>query len=407
MKMKKLLAGILSATMVATMIPASMAFSGVSAAEDTGNGLVASYDFTKGQTNGWSKYNGQERTTGNENITESADGITFVTNAYNTYSLNNPLAGKVSDGGFSVIVDVSVPENQAQNEFEGLFGFNNHSTWDWFGVTNSGLSMNMNATATPYTQRFFDLNVTVPVATTDMSNAHYVLTVDADAITVYVNGQQIEQYIGTAGKVAGDTTADVTYGQAVMALVNVAGYFDLGYWRNQGDWAAWGSMMTVGGVSFYNTAMTEDEVEAEYIASQLDLEVVGMQKGTLGDDSEINAIRFVANMDGTMTEQYNDGTIVNAGWAWEKNDAFSDTYTPVKVTTVTSDASLLAEEGNLAYTMVFESSTEADYYSVVPYVDIQVNGETYTFCYNGRGASYVSDSSKLVYAPVNFVGTGA
>lgn len=407
MKMKKLLAGVLSAAMVATMIPASMAFSGVSAAEDTGNGLVASYDFTKGQTNGWSKYNGQERTTGNENITESADGITFVTNAYNTYSLNNPLAGKVSDGGFSVIVDVSVPENQAQNEFEGLFGFNNHSTWDWFGVTNSGLSMNMNATATPYTQRFFDLNVTVPVATTDMSNAHYVLTVDADAITVYVNGQQIEQYIGTAGKVAGDTTADVTYGQAVMALVNVAGYFDLGYWRNQGDWAAWGSMMTVGGVSFYNTAMTEDEVEAEYIASQLDLEVVGMQKGTLGDDSEINAIRFVANMDGTMTEQYNDGTIVNAGWAWEKNDAFSDTYTPVKVTTVTSDASLLAEEGNLAYTMVFESSTEADYYSVVPYVDIQVNGETYTFCYNGRGASYVSDSSKLVYAPVNFVGTGA
>ena len=165
--------------------------------------------------------------------------------------------------------------------------------------------------------------------------------------------------------------------------------------------------LTVKNVSFYNTAMTEDEVEAEYIASQLDLEVVGMQKGTLGDDSDTTAIRFVANMDGAMTNQYNNGTIVNVGWAWEANTAFSGNYTPVAVSTVTNDSNLLVDTDDLAYTMVFASSDENDYYSIVPYVDIQVNGQTYTFCYNGRGASYQSSSSDMVYAPVNFVGAGA
>ena len=43
MKMKKLLAGVMSAAMVATMIPASMAFSVSAAPEDS---LVASYDLT-------------------------------------------------------------------------------------------------------------------------------------------------------------------------------------------------------------------------------------------------------------------------------------------------------------------------------------------------------------------------
>ena len=256
MKMKKLLAGVMSAAMVATMIPASMAFSVSAAPEDS---LVASYDFTQSETEGWAKYNGMNRTEGNNAIEETDEGIVFTTNDYNTYSIGNPLAGQV-DGGFTVMVDVSVPSTQAQNEFEGLFGFNSHGTWDWFGVTNSGLSMNMNAVASPYTQRFFDLNVTAPVATTDMSNARYVLTVDADAITVYVNGQQIEQYTGTAGKLADDTTADVTYGEAAMALANVAQYFDLGYWRNQGDWGAFGSAMTVHGVSFYNSALSADDV---------------------------------------------------------------------------------------------------------------------------------------------------
>lgn len=403
MKMKKLLAGVLSATMVATMIPASMAFSSVSAAPE--DSLVASYDFTKGETEGWAKYNGLDRAEGNEAITETADGVVFTTNAYNTYSISNPLAGKVSDGGFTVTLDVSVPSTQAQNEFEGLFGFNSHGIWDWFGVTNSGLSMNMNATADPYTQRFFDLNVTAPVETTDMSDAHYVLTVDDDAITVYVNGVQVGQYIGVAGKNADDATPDVSYGQAAIALVNNAQYFDLGYWRSQGDWGAWGSMMTVGGVSFYNTALTAAEVEEDYaksIADSLNLQVVGMQKGTTTTSQE--AIRFVANVDESVV---GNEAIVNLGWAWQAGTALDGSYVTPPVTTVADDDTL-ATEGNYAYTLLFETDTDTNY-AVAPYVSVQVGGNTYNFCYNGRYGNFetTNSNSNIVYVPVDFAVVGA
>ena len=102
MKMKKLLAGILSATMVATMIPASMAFSGVSAAEDTGNGLVASYDFTKGQTDVWSDATKGEGTA----VTVDDNGVTTIYSATDpqSYSIENPLQNKVTDG-FTVGVE--------------------------------------------------------------------------------------------------------------------------------------------------------------------------------------------------------------------------------------------------------------------------------------------------------------
>ena len=100
MKMKKLLAGVLSAAMVATMIPASMAMSSVSAAPE--DSLVASYDFTQGETQGWAKYNGMDRAEGNDAITETDEGVVFTTNAYNTYSISNPLAGEVGDSGLLI-----------------------------------------------------------------------------------------------------------------------------------------------------------------------------------------------------------------------------------------------------------------------------------------------------------------
>lgn len=294
MKMKKLLAGVLSAAMVATMIPVSMAMSSVSAAPE--DSLVASYDFTKGETQGWAKYNGMDRAEGNDAITETDEGVVFTTNAYNTYSISNPLAGEVGDSGFTVMVDVSVPSTQAQNEFEGLFGFNSHGVWDWFGVTNSGVTMNMNAVAAPYTQRYFNINDVNPVAT-DMSSARYVLTIDADAITVYVNGEQIGQYTGTADKPADDTSTDVvSYGQAAMAVANTAQYFDLGYWRNQGDWGAFGSAMTVHGVSFYNTALSADDVAA-----------LGAYEPPVEDSDAITA----SVVDVTGKESYEEGDTVS------------------------------------------------------------------------------------------------
>ncbi len=402
MKMKKLLAGVLSATMVATMIPASMAFSSVSA-EGEGNGLVASYDFTKGQTDNWAAYSGETWVEGSEKVTVDETGMTIEENRYHSYSIANPLKGKVTDE-YTVIMDVMIPTTQAQNVYEGLFGFSNHTDWFFCGVSNNGYSMRMNAEPGGV-QNYFQMEGIAAAAPIQGKMSRYVFTVDSNSAKVYVDG--VFQREMTSADFTGETKDVSTAFSSFAAWANDAAYFDLGYACAVGNWRIFASPMTVENVSLYNTAMTADEVAAEYIASQLDLEVVGMQKGTLEDASDTTAIRFVANMDGAMTNQYNNGTIVNVGWAWEANTAFSENYTPVAVSTVTSDSNLLVDTNDLAYTMVFASSDENDYYSIVPYVDIQVNGQTYTFCYNGRGASYQSSSSDMVYAPVNFVGAGA
>ena len=407
MKMKKVLAGILSATMVATMIAASMAFSGVSAAEDTGNGLVASYDFTKGQTDVWSDATKGEGTA----VTVDDNGVTTIYSATDpqSYSIENPLQNKVTDG-FTVVVETG--RHGYNNPNTTLFSFAHSQNPYWvldsdtytgagaFSVMSDYTSMHLN----PWegnTNGYWDYGLE---GFSEDTGTRFVLTGNADGgIALYKDGEVVVSFANTADILAAATgQGGVDYMRTVAYWVNTMEYFNLGtgtYWPSEAKNYTY--------VAFYNTEMTADEVEAEYIASQLDLEVVGMQKGTLGDDSDTTAIRFVANMDGAMTNQYNNGTIVNVGWAWEANTAFSGNYTPVAVSTVTNDSNLLVDTDDLAYTMVFASSDENDYYSIVPYVDIQVNGQTYTFCYNGRGASYQSSSSDMVYAPVNFVGAGA
>ncbi len=74
MKMKKLLAGVLSAAMVATMIPASMAFSSVSAEVPE---AVATYDFSADES--W-------HLEGHSSITEGVLTISAATEEANANS---------------------------------------------------------------------------------------------------------------------------------------------------------------------------------------------------------------------------------------------------------------------------------------------------------------------------------
>lgn len=421
MKMKKLLAGVLSAAMVATMIPASMAFSSVSA-EGEGNGLVASYDFTKGQTDNWAAYTStQNGTTGAGNVTwtEGNNAVTITENGLympagmNSYNIANPLKGKVTDG-WTIIMDVTIPSTmagdpeypQGQTVYEGLLGFNNHAQggFEYWQVSNNGVAVQANAFAA-YNQSGLDNDqwwfgpvaedITagngVVILPKD-SQVRYAVSVTQAAVNFYVNGECVKT-------IPNDTTG-IYSGDISLAAANVYDWFTLGAGATGDSWAWWSTAMTVANISFYNTAFTDDEAEAEYIASQLDLEVIGMQAGTINDTS---AIRFVANMDSSAVDT-NNASIVNVGWAWEMKAATADwgEYQSAQVTTVTSDSSLTSETGKYAYTLVCESDSAEDYYSAVPYVVIEVNGNNYTFCYNGRGASYVSNPSDLVYAPADF-----
>ena len=392
MKMKKLLAGVLSAAMVATMIPASMAFSSVSA-EGEGNGLVASYDFTKGQTDGWRNVKG---------VSVTDAGIVTTWDTDGAYAIENPLAGKVTDG-FTVVVTTSAGFN---NPGTSLFSFSHAeiprnddriASAGAFSVMSDYESMHLNpwdGEQNGYSDYFCEDNVVV-----EDTGTTFVLTGNANGgITLYKNGETVVSFADTAAILAAATGKDAEHPEYVKTVaywINNMEYFNLGtsnYWTSEAK--------TYTSVAFYNEEMSADQVEALSIANALDLEVIGMQAGTINDTS---AIRFVANMDSSAVDT-NNASIVNVGWAWEMKAATADwgEYQSAQVTTVTSDSSLTSETGKYAYTLVCESDSAEDYYSAVPYVVIEVNGNNYTFCYNGRGASYVSNPSDLVYAPADF-----
>lgn len=254
MKMKKLLAGVLSAAMVATMIPASMAL-GVSAAPE--DSLVASYNFTTDEgRNGWTGYTvgglGATYTEGDSAITMDENGVTLPAGTHN-YSISNPLAGEVTDG-FTVVADISIPAGQAQTEYEGLFGFGNHTTWAFMGVTNDGYTARANCEPSSGHHWYdmvhtgTDVDFSTPV--------RYVMTANADEMVLYVDGEEIVTYAnGTA-----DATSYV--GSTTLDFANEALYFNFGQFMGSGSWEWWGSAMTVSAVSFYNSALSADDVAA-------------------------------------------------------------------------------------------------------------------------------------------------
>ena len=254
MKMKKLLAGVLSAAMVATMIPASMAFSGVSAAPE--DSLVASYDLTteEGRT-GWTKnYTIEQITENNDGVTIAGgfqytydDNTTVPNPDYTgaaveaTYTIANPL-GEDTGNGLTVVLDIK--STDTVNDYESMFSFSNQQSprenqGSFFSISGSGKGAHYNF----WDNNFAD-NVALGNGADLTAGGRFVFVVnDNNNMTMYCNGNQVAS--GTVG------SADIS-----SAIYNYS-YFNLG------ATTFWGQMgMNVKSVSFYNSALSTDEVSA-------------------------------------------------------------------------------------------------------------------------------------------------
>lgn len=240
MKMKKLLAGVLSAAMVATMIPAGMAFSVSAAPEDS---LVESYDLTTDiGREGWVAGGAAA------NIATDENGVTF-SNGYveqnQSYSITNPLNGKAAEG-FSVALTVTVPAGAYVNAYESMFNFNGTAaqTNAVFNISGNGGGAHYNDWAANY------WDITSGAAVDLSQGSIFVLTVDAeDNITLYSNGEVVNTFNSSSVSHTGTpgTVAD---------LVNGMSNFSLGAAP-----AVWGQpAMTVSAVSFYSSALSAQDV---------------------------------------------------------------------------------------------------------------------------------------------------
>ena len=246
MKMKKLLAGVLSAAMVATMIPASMAFS-VSAAPE------AAYDYSfvgkELNADGWTTAGTRSQ---DASITEA--GLSLVGDQSDesssvSYSIANPLQGK-AENGFSVRMTLSVTDDI--DAFQSIFGFSDAAApgdadWSFFSVSGDGLSMHKNCAG------YWDLNATSTLDMTAMSE--YVLTVSGDGVVnVYLNGENVATY----------TSASITAGDWENPTVraNAAAYFNVGAAAN----CYANATMTVESVTLYASELSADEVAGGYIS---------------------------------------------------------------------------------------------------------------------------------------------
>lgn len=240
MKMKKLLAGVLSAAMVATMIPASMAL-GVSAADVPE--AVKSYDFTTdAYAAEWSSTGGAYWMNGT--------GIHFK-NGYSTakqsYTVANPLQGQAANG-FSVAVTVTIPSGDYVNAYESMFNFNGTAA-----QTDAVYSVSGNGGGTHYNDwdgNYWDITTGAAV---DLSQGSiFVLTVDSeDNITMYSNGEEVNAFTSANISATGSTIP-------VAELVDSMNNFSLGAAPN-----VWGQpAMDISAVSFYGSALTAEQVTA-------------------------------------------------------------------------------------------------------------------------------------------------
>lgn len=278
MKMKKLLAGVLSAAMVATMIPVSMAMSSVSAAPE--DSLVASYDFTtdEGRT-GWTGGGAAA-----SSIVTDENGVTF-SNGYieqnQSYSIANPLNGRASEG-FSVALTVTVPAGTYVNAYESMFNFNGTAA-----QVNAVYNVSGNGGGTHYNDwagNYWDI---INGAAVDLAQGSiFVLTVDTeDNITLYSNGEVVNTF--NSSSVAHTGTPGT-----VVDLVNSMNNFSLGAAPS-----LWGQpAMTVSAVSFYNTALSADDVAA-----------LGAYEPPVEDSDAITA----SVVDVTGKESYEEGDTVS------------------------------------------------------------------------------------------------
>lgn len=295
MKMKKLLAGILSATMVATMIPASMAFSSVSAEVPE---ALATYDLTTDA--GREDWVASVRTT--ENVTNPLSepsvgdsGVIFTggwagneaSNGSQSYTIDNPLKGNATNG-FSVVVTVAVSNDGFRNAYESMFNFNGSPTASqaFFNVSGNGGGLHLNEWGT-----YWDY---ANGSTVDLtSESQFVLTVTSnDTITLYKNGVPVNSH-----------TVSEYAGKSVVNAVNDMNNFALGAAPETFGQAS----MTFSAVSFYTSALTGEQVaelsgvepEEVTLLNEYDLTTVDGRTGWTASSDEIteneNGVTFTTN----------------------------------------------------------------------------------------------------------------
>lgn len=294
MKMKKLLAGVLSAAMVATMIPASMAFSSVSAAPE--DSLVASYDLTTDI--------GREDWTGTEGyVSVDENGVSIAHDGETgkgQYYITNPLAGKDLTDGFSVVVDVAALLTD-DAVWDTLFGFskvNDLSAVNFFSVGNTGTTVRLNRQSENLNPYFFDI-VGNPML--DSSTQRIVLSVSSEAINIYLDGNATP----IASYSYNNTYVATEYSMNVIDYVDEAGYFILGavasYWGNP--------EINVKSVAFYDTALTSDDVvslgayEDKQISVSYDLTTEEGRQGWTGTGYTVSDETGITLKNGSYTDR--------------------------------------------------------------------------------------------------------
>lgn len=352
---------------------------------------------TEAGREGWSGYTasnfGATYAEGNTTITEDANGVTFTQAGLNSYSIANPLKGNVTDG-FSITVNATIPSEQVLTQFEGFFGFNNHTSWNYWQVSNNGATLQTNSdlaytnwTGEAPGDNPFYYGI-VGAEQNAMRDVEYTLSVDKTGASIYLNGELVATYTEENS----DYISAVTLGAA-----NGLNWFNLGFNAGNGDttsndqgepngWNWFNTRMTVTSVSFSTTPI---EDKAQEIADTLELNVRGMQKGTFTptDGVATQATRFVANLN---SEALANDAITMLGWAAEANATTEitnpETATYASVTTVTND-STLAPEGTFAYTYVVTDGAQT---GVVPCVQVTVGGVEFWFSYNGYSGSLES-----------------
>lgn len=171
------------------------------------------------------------------------------------YAVANPLKGKLTDG-FAVIVTGQL--GAGQNDYESFFGFNQTADpvsdpFNFFYVAGSGtgvrLNLNDETQGTSDGTKFYDI---VGGDVLDMSErSQYILSVNAEAISVWLNGNSVAEYRWTPGNIS-------AYSYDTVGAVGQAEFFNLGI-----AGSIWGNTeMTIESVSLYSQALSEEEITA-------------------------------------------------------------------------------------------------------------------------------------------------
>lgn len=354
--------------------------------------ISVSYDLTTEE--------GRQGWTGTGYTVSDETGITLKNGSYtdrSRYYIENPLQGN-STGEFTVVLDVKVgelAETLNGKRDQALFGFSNHSGYTYSGVMATGAYVRSN------NYGYFDTGLSTEVI--DLSEmSRYVMTVSGNTVTIYKNGESQGQFTYAY---SGDAAANTPATLAGRAASN--DFFDLGEFAEGWD-AGWYWAVSNGTeykyVALYNTAMSAADVEKDYaksIADDLEVTTVGMQKGSIGENSR--STRFVARVNAAAVDQYN-AQIACLGWAYNAGDTL-ESYSVIDLNTVTSstEGGLNADDSTYAFTYVVQGNEEtpATQMAVAPYVGVTVNGNTYYFCYDGKTGSYTVES-KVVEAPSPF-----